>query len=114
VETPGYVADLEAYLAETAVFIVPLQAGGGMRVKIVDAWSWGLPVVSTSIGAEGLSYINETNLLLADDPDAFAAAVVSLLSKPELAERLGAAGRNTIEAQYDWRNVYRAWNQIYS
>ncbi|UCG25840.1 MAG: glycosyltransferase [Chloroflexota bacterium] len=113
VEAPGYVADLESYLAETAVFIVPLQAGGGMRVKIVDAWSWGLPVVSTTIGAEGLSYVDGGNLFLADDPDAFARAVISLLNEPELSEQLAAAGRVAVEAQYDWRKEYRAWDEVY-
>ncbi|MDX1523669.1 MAG: glycosyltransferase family 4 protein, partial [Anaerolineae bacterium] len=53
VEVTGYVDDPKPYLAETAVFIVPLHAGGGMRVKIIDAWSWALPMVSTTIGAEG-------------------------------------------------------------
>ncbi len=52
VETLGYVADLQPFLAETCAWIVPLWSGGGMRVKIVDAWTWGVPVVSTRIKAQ--------------------------------------------------------------
>ena len=109
-----YVSDPAPYLAETAVFIVPLHAGGGMRVKIVDAWSWGLPVVSTSIGAEGLNYRNGENLLIADTSEAFAQAVVRLLTDPGLATRLGAVGRHTVEEYYDWHKVYRAWDSVYT
>lgn len=112
-DVPGYVENLERYLSETAVFVIPLQAGGGMRVKILDAWAWGLPVVSTRIGAEGLNYVDGTNLLIADQPESFATAVVSLLRDPELALKLASAGRTTVEADYDWRNNYIAWDKIY-
>jgi glycosyltransferase involved in cell wall biosynthesis len=113
-ELAYYVPDPVPYLAETAVFIVPLHAGGGMRVKIVDAWSWGLPVVSTSIGAEGLNYRNGENLLIANTSEAFAQAVVRVLTDPRLAACLGAAGRHTVEEHYDWHKVYRAWDRVYT
>jgi glycosyltransferase involved in cell wall biosynthesis len=109
----GYVADLTPYLQETAVFIVPLHAGGGMRVKILDAWAWGLPVVSTTIGAEGLRYEPGVNLLLADDPESFARAVLRLLDDIQLSREIGRAGRQTVETYYDWRTTYRAWDTIY-
>jgi len=114
VEAPGYVTDATPYLAETAAFIVPLHAGGGMRVKILDAWSWGLPVVSTTIGVEGLCYHDGENVLIADRPGAFAQATLRLLKRPEQAAALAAAGRQTVEANYDWRQVYQAWDKIYS
>lgn len=114
VEVTGYVEDPLPYLAETAAFIVPLHSGGGMRVKILDAWSWGLPVVSTTIGAEGLHYRHERNLLVADEPVGFSSAVQRLLTEPDVADCLAAAGRQTIEQHYDWRQVYQAWDQIYS
>ncbi len=101
------------YLAETTVFIVPLHAGGGMRVKIVDAWCWGLPVVTTTIGAEGIAVQDGENVLLADTPEAFAQAVARVLQEPELAARLAAGGRRTVEICYDWRKVYRAWDEVY-
>jgi polysaccharide biosynthesis protein PslH len=113
VETTGYVPDPTPYLAETAVFIVPLLSGGGMRVKILDAWSWELPVVSTTIGAEGLHAAEGENLRLADDPAAFASAVIDVMESPELSARLARGGRNTLETRYDWRRTYSAWNTIY-
>ena len=62
----GYVAKLEPYLAEADAFVVPLHAGGGMRVKILDAWLWGLPIVSTPIGAEGIESRDGENIMLAE------------------------------------------------
>ena len=84
-----------------------------MRVKIVDGWLWGLPIVSTSIGAEGLDVRPGENILLADEPEAFAAAVISLLEEPALADALRRAGREWVEAHYDYRNVYGQIDQVY-
>lgn len=114
VEMPGYIEDLTDLIVHSAVFVVPLHAGGGMRVKIVDAWSWGIPAVSTTIGAEGLEYVADEHLLIADDADAFAAAIIRLFVDPVLATRLRAAGRQLVEATYDWRRVYAAWDAIYA
>ncbi len=110
----GYVPDPTPYLSETAAFIVPLHAGGGMRVKIVDAWSWGLPIVSTRIGSEGLNYQDEINLLIADTVADYSQSVVRLLTDRELAARLSAAGRRTAEERYDWHKVYPAWARVYA
>jgi glycosyltransferase involved in cell wall biosynthesis len=110
----GYVADPTPLLTESAVSIVPLLAGGGMRVKILDAWTWGLPVVSTTIGAEGTSHTPGENILIADSPAAFAEAVVRVLQNPALAHQLVEAGRQQILEVYNWRRRYRAWDLIYS
>lgn len=114
VQVTGYVPDPEPYLAETGVFIVPLRAGGGMRVKIIDAWSWGLPIVSTSIGAEGIEIGEGENILIGDTPEALADAVVRVLREPVLGERLRTQGRAWVEAHYHWRNVYPAWEDVYA
>lgn len=114
VELTGYVDDPTSYLAETAAFIVPLHAGGGMRVKIVDAWSWGLPVVATSIGAEGIRYADGDDILIADTASAFAEAVVRLLTDHALAERVGRQGRLSAARAYDWRSIYTAWDAVYA
>ena len=113
-DVPGYVPDLLPYLAETAVFVVPLQAGGGMRVKILDAWCWGLPIVATRIGAEGIDARDGEDLLLADTAADFARAVVRLLRDPDARSRLAAGGRRAVESRYDWRQVYSRWDAIYS
>jgi len=114
IEVTGYVDDPAPYLAETAVFIVPLHAGGGMRVKILDAWAWGLPVVSTSVGAEGIDTLSGRDLLLADSPEDFAAAVVRAICEPELAAGLATAGRRKVEERYNWLVEYKAWNDVYT
>ncbi len=114
IEVMGYVQDLGRILAETAVFIVPLHAGGGMRVKILDAWCWGLPIVSTSIGAEGIALRAGENILLADSAEAFAQATARLLSEPGLNQSLRQNGRRWVEEKYDWRRVYSAWDKIYA
>ena len=114
VEVPGYVPDLAPYLEETAAFIVPLHAAGGMRVKIVDAWCWGLPIVSTTIGAEGIKTRNGENILIADSPADFASAIVRLLREPLLQARLRTSGRSWVEERYDWRRVYGRWDEVYA
>jgi glycosyltransferase involved in cell wall biosynthesis len=113
IDVRGYVEDLRSALAETAAFVVPLRTGAGMRVKILDAWCWGLPVVSTSVGAEGIDIAPGENVLVADEPAAFADEVIRLLKDPALSCRIAAGGRSTVEARYDWRKVYEAWGQVY-
>lgn len=113
-DVTGYVGDPTPYLKETGAFVVPLLAGGGMRVKIIDAWTWGLPVVSTSIGAEGVEAVPGKNIILADEPISFVRAVLNLLSDPQLNERIGCGGRHTALERYNWRVVYRRWDRIYS
>jgi glycosyltransferase involved in cell wall biosynthesis len=114
VEVTGYVVDPLPYLTETAVFIVPLHAGGGMRVKILDAWSWGLPIVSTTIGAEGIETEPEKNILIADTAEAFAQAVIRILNDPTLTRQLGQNGRQTVLEKYNWQVTYSAWDKVYS
>jgi glycosyltransferase involved in cell wall biosynthesis len=112
-EVTGHLDDPNPYLNDTRVFVVPLRSGGGMRVKILDAWSRGLPVVSTTIGAEGLRAQHGENILLADHPQAFADAVTSLLQDHRLASSIGSAGRRTVETHYDWKRVYPLWDKVY-
>lgn len=113
VEVTGYVTDLEPYLSETAVFVVPLHAGGGMRVKILDAWSWGLPIVSTTIGAEGIDVRHGEDILIADSSATFAQAIIRIMADPNLAQRLIDTGRQTVIEKYNWQKTYRAWDEIY-
>jgi glycosyltransferase involved in cell wall biosynthesis len=110
----GYVPDPQPYLERAGAFIVPLFSAGGMRVKIVDAWRWGLPVVSTTIGAEGLRYQDGENILIADDAEAFAQALRRVLQDEDLNRRLRENGRHWVEEQYDWQRVYPAWDGVYT
>ncbi len=98
----GGVPDVRPYVAGAAVSVVPLRAGSGTRLKILEAMALGCPVVSTSVGAEGLNLVDGTQALIADEPEAFAAAVLSLLASPERAEAVGRAGRAVAESTYAW------------
>jgi glycosyltransferase involved in cell wall biosynthesis len=113
VDVVGYVTDPTPLLARSQVFIVPLLAGGGMRVKILDGWQWGLPIVSTTIGAEGIRTRPGENILLADEPRAFADAVVRLLKDSDLRNSLRENGRRWVEQEYNWRQVYSRVDSIY-
>ena len=90
----GRVADLTEEFSRAAVMVVPLRAGGGTRLKILDAFTAGVPVVSTTIGAEGLGVIDGEQLLLRDHPESFAAAVCTVLEAPTLQRTLA---RNAFE-----------------
>ncbi len=113
IQVTGYVADPTPYLAQADLFVVPLHAGGGMRVKILDTWLWGLPVVSTPTGAEGILIRDGENILIADDAPSFAQASLRLLTDPELNARLRANGRQWVETHYAWQAVYRQVDQVY-
>ena len=113
IEVMGFVPDLDPILAETAALVVPLRAGGGMRVKIVDAWCWGLPIVSTTIGAEGIEIRAGENILIADTAEVFSQAVSDAYADQDLNRRLRLKGRRWVEDKYDWRNVYCAWDDVY-
>ena len=87
--------------------MVPLRVGGGTRLKIFEALAMGKAVVSTTVGAEGLSLVPGEHLLVADEPAPFAAAVNSLLRDPARRRALGAAGRKLVEQRYGWPQVAR-------
>jgi len=112
VEVTGLVPDIRPYLERAAVFIAPLMIGGGTRVKILEALAMERPVVSTSIGAEGLELAHGASVLFADDPAAFAARVVDVLQDARLAARLGACGRQHVAARFDWDRIGEAARQL--
>ena len=87
---------------------IPLLAGSGTRLKILEAWSAGLPVVSTPLGAEGLPVKNGEHLLLAANGPDFASAVLRLLACPSLREKLGTAGRVLLEKEFTWDTVWKS------
>jgi polysaccharide biosynthesis protein PslH len=107
VEVTGYVKSIRPYMERARGLVVPLRSGGGTRLKILEALSLGVPTVSTSVGAEGLSIADGTHLLLGDTPEAFARQVVRLLQDEALQRRLGVAGRRLVEESYSWQAVGR-------
>jgi polysaccharide biosynthesis protein PslH len=113
VNVTGYVDDPETFLENAGVMVVPLRAGGGMRVKILNALAQGMPVVSTSIGAEGIPVENGRHLIIADEPTEFAEAVLHLLEDRSLADKLGKQGRQFIAENFDYRVACTPLDDIY-
>lgn len=103
----GYVRDIRPYIAEAAVYVVPLRVGGGTRLKVLDAMAMGKAMVSTAVGCEGLAVTPGEHLLVADEPRPFADAVVSLLRDRARRETLGRSARALVERDYAWPAIGR-------
>jgi polysaccharide biosynthesis protein PslH len=101
----GPVDDLRPHLSAAAVIVVPLRLGSGTRLKILEAWAMARPVVSTSLGAEGLEAVPGKHLVIADEPQAFAGSVLRLLEDPAFADGLAKAGRSLASERYSWRGA---------
>lgn len=106
IQLTGPVDDAVGRIANARLAVVPLLAGSGTRIKILEAWAAATPVVSTTLGAEGLNYTPGEELLVADTPDAFAQAVLKLLRDASLRGRMGAAGRLNYELCYTWESAW--------
>ena len=98
----GRVEDIRPYLARASAVVVPLRIGSGTRLKVLEALAMAKPVVSTTVGCEGLDLSAGEHLLIADDPSTFAAAVIRLLDDPAEAAALGRRGRALVESRYGW------------
>lgn len=105
VTVTGRVEDIVPSYQRACLSVVPLRAGGGTRLKILESLALGRPVVSTSIGCEGLEVAHGQDILVADTPADFAAQVVRLLNDIELRRRLVANGRHLVETTYDWEVI---------
>lgn len=102
VHLAGFVDDIQREIAAATISIVPLHSGGGTRLKILEALALKTAVVSTPKGAEGLAVENGRHLLIAEQPQAFAAAIMQLLDDEGLRRRLAENGRRLIAQKYDW------------
>jgi len=109
----GAVEDPRPYIAAAQVYVAPLRMGGGTRFKLLEAMAQGRPIVSTTLGAEGFPVQSGRELLLADTPAEFAAAVLRLLEAPALAQTLGQAGRAFARASYDWSAIIPKLEAVY-
>ena len=107
IELTGPVVDAVAELARAKAAIVPILSGSGTRVKIIEAWAAGVPVVSTPLGAEGLGARAGEHLLLADSAASFCEAVSALLAGPPLRDHIGRAGRYLFECEFSWEAAWR-------
>ena len=110
----GYVADAEPYWRQSTVLAVPLLSGGGVRVKILEAMAMGLPVVSTTVGCEGLDVQDGVHLLIADTPKDFAHACATVLQDKVLARSLAQNARELILEKYDANVALRGLDEAYA
>ena len=105
IELAGFVEDVRQPLARYAVFICPILSGSGVRVKLLEAFAAGIPVVSTRLGAEGLTDTNGEICALADEPDAFAQAILELIGDPQKAGEMARRARAEVAANRDMRKM---------
>ncbi len=110
----GYVPDLTPYMEAARLMVVPVRAGGGMRVRLLEAFARAMPAVTTTVGLEGIEATHGREVLVADDPDNFAADTVRLLRDEDLQQQLAENGRRLAETRYDWQVVLKQMDAVYN
>jgi glycosyltransferase involved in cell wall biosynthesis len=113
IELTGRVEDVRPFMERARVVVVPLKGGSGTRLKILEALSIGVPVVTTTIGVEGIEAVDGKHLLIADSTIDFAASVRKLIEDPALAQRIGDAGRDLVRGKYSWHAAQLALRAAY-
>lgn len=113
ISVPGTLDDLRPCYARASLMAAPIFWGSGVRIKILDALAYGLPLVTTRMATEGLDLIDGQSALFAEEPAEFAAAILRLLDDRGLRARLGAAGRALIERDYDWEHIGKRLTTLY-
>jgi sugar transferase (PEP-CTERM/EpsH1 system associated) len=110
----GLVDDTRPYLQSSAVFVCPLRSGSGTRFKLLEALACGCPVVSTTVGAEGLDAVDGQHMLLRDTPQAFADAILQILDDPALGARIGRQGREWVIQKHAWGHSAARLRGVYN
>ncbi len=109
----GRVPDVRPYIAGAGVYVVPLRIGGGTRLKVLEAMAMGRPIVSTRLGCDGFAFTGGQEVVFADEPAAFAAAVLALLRDPTQAAALGRRARQHVEAELGWDAIVPRLEALY-
>ena len=109
----GYVEDIREVLSSCSVMVVPLRYGGGTRIKILEAFAMGKPVVSTTLGCEGIEVHSGEEILIADTPESFADSVLEVLTSSDVSKKLGSIGRKLVQEKYDWEKITQKLEGIY-
>jgi glycosyltransferase involved in cell wall biosynthesis len=110
----GRVPDVRPYIAGAGAYVVPLRIGGGTRLKVLEAMAMGQAIVSTRLGCDGFSFEDGRQVCFADEPGAFADAVINLLQDRERAARLGQAARAHVAAHYGWDAIVPRLERLYA
>ena len=114
VHVTGRVGNVVPYYEQCAISIVPLRAGGGTRLKILESMALGRPVVSTNIGCEGLEVVDGRHLLIGDSPEQFAHSIIRLLKDPTLYRQIAESARKLVADRYDWDVIVEKLLNVYS
>jgi glycosyltransferase involved in cell wall biosynthesis len=107
------IEDSKGFMNDKSLMIVPLLSGGGMRVKIIEGMALGKPIVSTTVGAEGINYTTQKNILIADTPDDFISAIVKFKNDKEFCKSIGENARKLVEKEYDNKVIGRELLNFY-
>ena len=113
IKITGYVADLTPYLEKTALLIVPVLAGGGMRVRILEGFSRQLAIITTTVGLEGIDAENNQDVIVRDDSMDFSQAIVQLIKDRSQLQQIALSGRKLVESKYDWKVVFEKLDYVY-
>lgn len=114
IDGTGAVDDIRSYFSAARVFVCPMRQGGGTRLKLLDAMAAGVPIVTTTIGAEGLNLVHGEHALVADDPNSFADSIIKLHSDRILWEKLSSAGKDYVHTNYSIKIVGRKLIEVYA
>lgn len=109
----GEVADSHVFINSKSIMIVPISSGGGMRVKIIEGMAFSKTIVSTTIGAAGIDYENEKNIIIADSPDEFALAICRCVDNIKYADEIGSNARKLVESKYDNQLICNELSDFY-
>jgi glycosyltransferase involved in cell wall biosynthesis len=112
VQVIGFVPDIRTHILSAEVSIAPMVSGSGIKNKVLEAWALGQAVVATPLAARGIKCEHETNLLIAETPDAFSREVLRLLGDSGLQQRLGANGRQNALSHYSWTDAASKYEQV--
>ncbi len=113
VTVTGYVSDIRPYISNSLVYVVPMRMGSGTKLKVMQAMAMHIPVVTTTLGAEGIDVTPGRHILLGDTPAEFAQQVVTLLNDREERQRLADNARRLVEEKYDWTTIVPALEGVY-
>ncbi|MCD4736420.1 MAG: glycosyltransferase family 4 protein, partial [Bacteroidales bacterium] len=114
VEVVGEVPEAKEFINQHAIMIAPILSGGGIRIKIIEGLAMGRAVISTSIGAEGINYSNNKNILIADSPEEFANSIIKCARDEQLCIKLGRNARILMEEEYDRKAIITRLEAFYN
>ncbi len=112
IQLTGWVDDVRPYIAKAALYIIPIRIGGGTRMKIYEAMAMGKAIISTSIGAEGLTVTNEENIVLEDEPFAFSKRIIKMQKESQSRTNLGKKATLYVREHCSWHQAGEAFHQV--